>query len=49
MPLGTDVFCVRQEDGAYSFVSEWGAVISGADDVMAAIGYIVKLLRISSD
>lgn len=45
MPLSTDVYCVSDEDGSCSFRSEWETVIASADDLVSAIGYVVRLLR----
>lgn len=47
-PLGTDLYCVRYDDGACYLRSEWGTMISPADDLVTAIGYVVKLLRLHS-
>jgi hypothetical protein len=46
MPLSTDVYCMKDESGSWSFHSEWGSAIALAEDLVSAIGYIVKLLRI---
>jgi hypothetical protein len=45
VPLSTDVYCVRDEGGSWCFHSEWGSVISPAEDTVTAIEYVVRLLR----
>jgi len=45
-PLSTDVYCVREEGGAWCFRSEWGSVIGPADDVLTVIDYVVSVLRV---
>jgi hypothetical protein len=48
IPLSTDVYCVRDESEPCTFRSEWGSVIASADDPVAAIGYVIRLLRVRS-
>lgn len=48
IPLSTDLYCVWDENGPCTFRSEWGSVIASADDPVAAIGYVIRLLRIRS-
>jgi hypothetical protein len=45
VPLSTDVYCVREENGSWGFRSEWGSVIAPAEDAVSAIEYVVTLLR----
>lgn len=45
MPVSTDLYCVREEDGSCFFHSEWGRPIASADDPASAIEYVLRLLR----
>jgi hypothetical protein len=48
MPLSTDVYCVGTDSGTWCFYSEWGSLIGRADDQVCAVGYVVRLLYVTS-